>query len=207
MANIKIMDWPIHDGLVLIKQKRYFLFFYLLVSILLSCVGIFLFLGSIFSWNFLIKISRFSSFARIFFALLIMLIYIPNCYTLVCDIFSPKVVFAYDNDGFYLRNAEFFVPWNDVSEVTILCIKASRYSSLEIVALKFSNEDLFVRSLSVFGRFVYFVRKKIYDYGVWICFKATEGNQQRYFRFLLKNVRKQFVSSKDIGFSILLLVY
>ena len=185
-GKCKTMNKPIHDGFFLIKQKRYFLFFHLLVSILLSFIGIFLFLDSIFSWNSLIKISRFFGFARVFFALLIMLIYIPNCYTLVCDIFLPKVVFAYDNNGFYLRNGEFFIPWNDVLEVTILCIQASRYSSREIVALKFSNEDLFVRSLSVFGRFMYFVRKKIYDYGVWICFKATRGNPTEVFSLFVK---------------------
>lgn len=171
------MDWPIHDGLVLIKQKRYFLFFYLLVSILLSCVGIFLFLDSIFSWNSLIKISRFHSFARIFFALLIMLITVLKSLILIRDIFSPKVVFAYDNDGFYLKNGEFFIPWSDVSDVVIKDKKCPNHKYKQnVIALKFNNEPTFVKVLPVFSRLVYFIRKKIYNYGVWIYFKATDVN-------------------------------
>ena len=188
------MDGPVHDVLVLIKQERSLLFSHLLISGLFSYLGIFLFLDLFFSWGRICAVSdsKSENFLRMSVPLLLILISVPDCWVLICDIFSPKVVFAYDNNGFYLKNGEFFIPWSDVSGAITLYIsyKFNKYFKHKIIALKFSNEDLFVRSLSVFGRFMYFVRKKIYDYGVWICFKATRGNPTEVFSLFVKKCPK-----------------
>lgn len=180
----------IRNELILIKQKRYFLFFNLVVSILLSFLWILFFLGSPpilvchddgLSFNFV-------AFFFMLIGLFMMLIYSRDCFILIRDVLYPKVVFAYHRDGFYLRNGEFFVPWSDVSKVVILRVLDKyniRYKD-EVIALKFKNEDMFIRSLSAFDKFIYFLKNRIYGYGVWICFKATEANPTEVFSIFMR---------------------
>ena len=172
------MDGPVHDGLVLIKQERSLLFSHLLISGLFSYLGIFLFLDLFFSWGRICAVSdsKSENFLRMSVPLLLILISVPDCWVLICDIFSPKVVFAYDNNGFYLKNGEFFIPWSDVSDVVLKNKKRLSKYKEKVIALKFNSEHIFVGSLPIFCKFMYFIRKMIYGYGILICLEDTDGS-------------------------------
>lgn len=173
------MDRPVHDGAVLIKQDRISLFIFLAIYILLFCYGLFLFLNWLLNLGYILTRvgERLYPEDEAYFGIFIMLITTLKSSILIRDIFSPKIVLAYNDDGFYLRNGKFFVPWSNVSDVVIKDKKCPNHKYKQnVIALKFNNEPTFVKVLPVFSRLVYFIRKKIYNYGVWIYFKATEGN-------------------------------
>lgn len=161
----------------------------LVVSILFSLLWILFFLGSPpilvchddgLSFNFV-------AFFFMLIGLFMTLIYSRDCFILIRDVLHPKVVFAYHKDGFYLRNGEFFEPWSDVSKVAILRVPKYRIRFKdEVIALKFRDEDMFIRSLSAFDRFIYFLKNRIYGYGVWICFKATWENPKEIFSIFMR---------------------
>ena len=173
------MNRSAHDKLILIKQDRISLFIFLAIYILLFCYGLFLFLNWLLNLGYILTRGdeRLYPEDEAYFGIFIMLITTLKSSILIRDIFSPKVVLAYNDDGFCLKNGEFFIPWSDVSDVVIKDKKRPNHKYKQnIIALKFNNEPTFVRVLPVFSRLVYFIRKKIYNYGVWIYFKATEVN-------------------------------
>ena len=173
------MNRSAHDKLILIKQDRILLFISLAIYILLFCYGLFLFLNWFLGWGYVFtrRGRELDPKNEADFGILVILFSVPKSLILIRDIFSPKVVFAYNDDGFCLRNGEFFIPWSDVSDVVIKDKKCPNHKYKQnVIALKFNNEPTFVKVLPVFSRLVYFIRKKIYNYGVWIYFKATEVN-------------------------------
>ena len=140
------MDGSIHDGLVfLIKQDPDSLIFDLWLWIPFFCYGLFYFLDGVFNWGFFKGKEK--------------------------DILHPKVVFACHDDGFYLKNNKPFVSWSDVSTVEMVHYRRSR----ETILLKFSNEDLIVKSLPMFDKLMYSLKKMNYDgYGFLINLKYTD---------------------------------
>ena len=183
------MDRSAHDKLILIKQDRISLFIFLAIYILLFCYGLFLFLNWLLNLGYILTRGdeRLYPEDEAYFGIFIMLITTLKSSILIRDIFSPKVVLAYNDDGFYLRNGEFFIPWSDVSDVVIKDKKCLNHKYKQnVIALKFNNEPTFVKVLPVFSRLVYFIRKKIYNYGVWIYFKATEVNPKDVFSLFEK---------------------
>ena len=166
------MDGSIHDGLIfLIKQDSDSLIFYLWFWIPFFCYGLFYFLDGFSDWGFFKGKEKFGPKGKAYFGIFIMLICAPNCFISICDILHPKVVFACHDDGFYLKNNKPFVRWSDVSTV-----KMSHYrSARETILLKFNNESLFVRSLPLFDKIMYSLKKMDYDgYGFLISLKDTD---------------------------------
>ena len=166
------MDGSIHDGLVfLIKQDPDSLIFDLWLWIPFFCYGLFYFLDGFFDWGFFKGKEEFGPKGKAYFGIFVMLIFATKCFILICDILHPKVVFACHDDGFYLKNNKPFVRWSDVSTV-----KMSHYrSARETILLKFNNESLFVRSLPLFDKIMYSLKKMDYDgYGFLINLKYTD---------------------------------
>ena len=166
------MDGSIHDGLVfLIKQDPDFLVFNLWLWIPFFCYGLFYFLDGFFDWGFFKGKEKFGPKGKAYFGIFVMLICAPNCFISICDILHPKVVFACHDDGFYLKNNKPFVSWSDVSTVEMARYRHSK----KIILLKFSNEDLIVKSLPMFDKLMYSLRKINYDgYGFLINLKYTD---------------------------------
>lgn len=171
------MDGSIHDGLIfLIKQDSDSLIFYLWFWIPFFCYGLFYFLDGFSDWGFFKGKEKFGPKGKAYFGIFIMLICAPNCFISICDILHPKVVFACHDDGFYLKNNKPFVRWSDVSTVKMSHYRRSRYRrSRKTILLKFSNEDLIVKSLPMFDKLMYSLRKINYDgYGFLINLKYTD---------------------------------
>ena len=186
------MDWPIHDGIVLIKQKRSLLFFHSVIWIIGSCLGIFLFLGLFFGWGYVVNdeshFSKSENFLGTSLLLLMTFISIPKSFIMIRDIFRPKVVFAYNDNGFYLRNGKFFVPWSNVLKVVILHILAifNRPFDEENIMLKFRKEHLFVKSLTVLDKLIYLSWGETHGCRILICFKYTGENLAKVFPIFMK---------------------
>ena len=164
------MDGSIHDGLVfLIKQDPDSLIS-LWLWIPFFCYGLFYFLDGFFDWGFFKGKEEFGPKGKAYFGIFVMLICAPNCFISICDILHPKVVFACHDDGFYLKNNKPFVRWSDVSTVKMSHYRRSR----KTILLKFSNEDLIVKSLPMFDKLMYSLRRINYDgYGFLISLKDT----------------------------------
>ena len=172
------MNRSAHDKLILIKQDRISLFIFLAIYILLFCYGLFLFLNWLFNLGYILTRGdeRLYPEDEAYFGIFIMLITTLKSSILIRDIFSPKVVLAYNDDGFCLRNGEFFIPWSDVSDVVLKNKKRLSKYKEKVIALKFNSEHIFVGSLPIFCKFMYFIRKMIYGYGILICLEDTDGS-------------------------------
>ena len=172
------MNRSAHDKLILIKQDRISLFISLAIYILLFCYGLFLFLNWFLGWGYVFtrRGRELDPKNEADFGILVILFSVPKSLILIRDIFSPKVVFAYNDDGFCLRNGEFFIPWSDVSDVVLKNKKRLSKYKEKVIALKFNSEHIFVGSLPIFCKFMYFIRKMIYGYGILICLEDTDGS-------------------------------
>ena len=172
------MNRSAHDKLILIKQDRILLFISLAIYILLFCYGLFLFLNWFLGWGYVFtrRGRELDPKNEADFGILVILFSVPKSLILIRDIFSPKVVFAYNDDGFCLRNGEFFIPWSDVSDVVLKNKKRLSKYKEKVIALKFNSEHIFVGSLPIFCKFMYFIRKMIYGYGILICLEDTDGS-------------------------------
>ena len=180
------MNSPAHDELVLIKQKRYLLFFNSVIWVIGACISAFLFLYPIcFHYE-----SGFGlgNLLVMFLLLFLTVISILKSFILIRYIFRPKVVFAYNDNGFYLRNCEFFVPWSNVLKVVVLHTSAifSRPFDEENIMLKFRKEHLFVKSLTVLDKLIYLSWGETHGCRILICFRYTGESLAKVFPIFMK---------------------
>lgn len=145
-------------------------------------------------WPWAYMFREFFSELRLILSIPIILI----CFPFVCSachylrvVLFPRVVFAWNDEAFYLRGLNDFVYWGEVAEVRILDIDlyllrfTNRWKymffrimhpflfphrffwfSYRCLVIRLYNEDMIVESLSVIRKFRHLINEIFYGYGI-----------------------------------------